>query len=229
MKKDTFPGIAGFDVMMVLFLAVAVLLRLSILAINVEAGEGHIARMKNDKIYDIKLQWPGASDADLDLYVMDPQKHFVFFRRTDDGGLSLDRDDTGAQSNTVVLPDGRQVTAALNEENVSVRTLYPGEYIVNVHVYNKDKNSKDAIVPAQVSLWRMSDNGDMEVHSVTLQFDHKGQEATAFRFTLTAAGDPVDINQLDYKFVGDVNREVLGHKHDAAPSTTPETEDPPNQ
>jgi hypothetical protein len=191
-----FPGIPTVDTLMGLFLVVAVLLRLSLLETNINSGKASAERIKQNDLFDIKLQW--ASPDDMDLYCVDPLRHLVFFRRMADGLMVLDHDDTGNQSNMLTLPDGRQVKSYLDEENVTIKGIVAGEYVVNIHCYSK--RGKEA-TPVTVTLFKITDVGDINVYNVALKFDHQGQEETAFRFTLTNDGTPVDINRLPHHFV----------------------------
>jgi hypothetical protein len=60
-----------------LVLAFAVLLKLSLLAINVESAESAQKRVKSNGLFLIKVVWPGESDDDVDTYVSDPLSHLV--------------------------------------------------------------------------------------------------------------------------------------------------------
>ena len=120
-KRGEFPGIATVDVCINLVLVFAVLLKLSLLAINVESAESAQKRLKSNALFLIKVVWAGESDDDVDTYVSDPLSHLVFFKRLQDGLMNLDRDDTGSSNNLITLPDGRVVKSAYNEEQVEIR------------------------------------------------------------------------------------------------------------
>ena len=92
----------------------AVLLKLSLLAINVQSAESAEKRLKSSALFLIKVVWPGECQDDVDTYVSDPLSHLVFFRRLQDGLMNLNRDDTGSSNNTITLPDGRVVQSAYN-------------------------------------------------------------------------------------------------------------------
>ena len=191
-NRGEFPGIATVDVCINLVLVFAVLLKLSLLAINVESAESAQKRVKSNALFLIKVVWPGESDDDVDTYVSDPLAHLVFFKRLQDGLMNLDRDDTGSSSNMITLPDGRAVKSAYNEEQVEIRGLIEGEYIVNVHMYRKASSAPTKVI---VTLYKVAEGEDVQIHEKVLTLAEQ-QEKTAFRFTLTKSGEVADINEL---------------------------------
>ncbi|MBV8416574.1 MAG: hypothetical protein JO251_15305 [Verrucomicrobia bacterium] len=191
-NRGEFPGIATVDVCINLVLVFAVLLKLSLLAINVESAESAQKRVKSNALFLIKVVWPGESDDDVDTYVSDPLAHLVFFKRLQDGLMNLDRDDTGSSSNMITLPDGRLVKSAYNEEQVEIRGLIEGEYIVNVHMYRKASSTPTKVI---VTLYKVAEGEDVQIHERVLTLAEQ-QEKTAFRFTLTKSGEVADINEL---------------------------------
>jgi hypothetical protein len=197
-KRGEFPGIATVDVCINLVLVFAVLLKLSLLAINVESAESMQKRLKSNALFLIKVVWPGESDDDVGTYVSDPLSHLVFFRRLQDGLMNLDRDDTGSSSNLITLPDGRVVKSAYNEEQVEIRGIIEGEYIVNVHMYRKATLTPTKII---VTLYKVAEGEDVQIHERVLTMAMQQQEETAFRFTLTKNGEVADINELPKRFI----------------------------
>ena len=202
-RRGEFPGIATVDVCINLVLVFAVLLRLSVVMINSEQQKNHV---NNHAAFLVKMSWPGESNDDVDLYVADPLNEIVYFRQKQIGLMSLDRDDTGRQQNMVTLPDGRVVQSQFNEENVSIRGIIEGEYIVNVHMYRK---SDTHLSKVEVALFKSTAGEDMEIHKQVVTLSAERQEETAFRFTLTKDGGVVDINRLPRRFV-DQLRESRG-------------------
>ena len=47
-----------------------------------------------------------------------------------------------------------------------------------------------------VTLYKVAEGEDVQVHERVLAFAEQGQEKTAFRFTLTKSGEVADINEL---------------------------------
>ena len=107
--------------------------------------------------------------------------------------MNLDRDDTGSNSNMITLPDGRVAKSAYNEEQVEVRGIVEGEYIVNLQMYRKAVRIPTRVI---VTLYKVAEGEDIQVHERVLTLAEQSQEATAFRFTLTKSGEVADINEL---------------------------------
>ena len=187
------------DVYLVLMLVFLIISRLEIAAINHVSTPETKASMSTHALYVIKVDWSGQSEDDVDTYVRDPAQHLVFFRRLADGLMVLDHDDTGISSNTIVLPSGEKVVSAFNEESVEIRGIIPGEYVANVHLYS-DRDDKP--VSVAVELDKVAGGANVKVHDETVVLKQRGDEQTAFRFTLLASGEVVDINRLQTRFVG---------------------------
>jgi len=192
-RRGEFPGIATVDVCINLVFVFAVLLKLSLLAMNVQSSESMQKRLKSDALFLIKVAWAGESNDDVDTYVSDPLSHLVSFKRLQDGLMNLNRDDTGSNSNMITLPDGRVVKSAYNEERVEIRGIIEGEYVVNLHMYRKAIRIPTKVI---VTLFRVAEGEDVQVHERVLALAEQGQEMTAFRFTLTKSGEVADINEL---------------------------------
>jgi len=194
-SRGEFPGIATVDVCINLVLVFAVLLRLSMVMANAEQQKNH---QTTHAAFLVKINWPSESKDDVDLYVSDPLSQIVYFRQKQIGLMSLDRDDTGREQNMVTLPDGRVVQSQFNEEQVNIRGIVEGEYVVNVHMYRKT----DALpTKVEVALFKSGAGGDMEIHKQMVTLTTEREEETAFRFTLTRDGGAVDVNRLPKHFV----------------------------
>jgi hypothetical protein len=194
-SRGEFPGIATVDVCINLVLVFAVLLRLSIVMANAEQQKNH---QTTHAAFLVKINWPSESKDDVDLYVSDPLNQIVYFRQKQIGLMSLDRDDTGREQNMVTLPDGRVVQSQFNEEQVNIRGIIEGEYVVNLHMYRK---SDDLPTKVEVALFKSGAGGDMEIHRQMVTLTTEREEETAFRFTLTRDGGVVDVNRLPKHFV----------------------------
>jgi hypothetical protein len=158
------------------------------------------SQAKNNEIeskaeFVITVVWSPESDADVDVYVEDPQNNLVFFKRREDGLMHLNRDDQGHVNDMVVTTDGRIVYNE-NRETVMIRGFIPGEYVVNVHMYRGGFKPIDVIVrldkirPATTTV---------VTKSVVLNYD--GDEKTVFRFIVDKAGEVTNINEISKRFV----------------------------
>jgi hypothetical protein len=162
----------------------------------------------------IKINWPSDSPSDVDLWMRDPLGNYVGFKSKDVGLMSLSRDDLGTSNDTVYDPKGKPIIVHRNEEMVTIRGIVPGEYIVNVHWYNKkvavkelgEKNYLPLLVQVQVE----KINPYNVVYATEVSLDRKGMEKTVVRFTVNEDGSVSNFNTLIYGIVGRVEDASAG-------------------
>lgn len=153
--------------------------------------------LKTDGVYAIAVEWPSDKNDDVDLYVRDPDGNIVYFSARDLGLMHLEHDDQGALSDSVTSK-GATIAVAKNEERVVIRGGIEGEYVVNVHMYNK---RSDAPVPVTIRLYRLK-GGVAEIMQKERYLDRNGDEHTAFRFTLDRKENVIDTNELPRLLTG---------------------------
>jgi hypothetical protein len=147
----------------------------------------------------ISVEWPGNSEADVDLHVQIPSNQVANFARKDVAGASLDRDDLGTKNDTVRLSDGSKFIIRENWENVFVRKIEQGEYVVNVHMYtlgswNLSGNLTVPPTPVKIKVERFNPYKLIIQRRVIL--NKPKQELTAVRFTV---GENNSIKNIHFK------------------------------
>lgn len=173
------------------------LMMLSDVSHKAERRRAQEAAMRTDGVYAILMEWPDSSPDDVDLYVRDPTGRIAYFNARDVGLMHLEHDDQGATSDQLSTPGGN-VKVQRNEERVILRGTVAGEYLVNVHMYNK--RGRDP-TPVNISLFRLKGE-DSEVVRKERVLTRNGQESTAFRFTVREDGTVSDINELERPIYG---------------------------
>lgn len=141
-------------------------------------------------LYAVVLTWPQNCHADLDLYVRQPSGEIVYFSHANGTAAHLEHDDLGTLG-AYHLED--------NLERTVIRSAQPGEYVANVHVYDGHECRFPA--HARVELWRLS-GADERVFTVELRMRGKGDEQTAFRFSLGGDGSLGGVNRLPRRLIG---------------------------
>ena len=90
--------------------------------------------------YIITVDWKDSLPDDIDLWVKDPNGEIVSYLKKDAGWLHLDRDDRGVVNDKITI-DGKEVIYPINREVVTLRGIIPGEYVVNLYLYDHKSNS----------------------------------------------------------------------------------------
>ena len=166
---------------------VAFLFFLALLAISPEAKDGKIDSKAE---FIVTMDWPDNHPDDLDLFVQDPAGNIAWYRHREAGFMVLDRDDRGGANDFIVV-DNKKISSPVREEIVTIRGVVPGEYTINV---NHFLATTGLPVPAKVKVQKLNPTAQV-IFDDTIFVDHTGDEKTALRFTLDAAGKVTDVNR----------------------------------
>ena len=102
--------------------------------------------------YIISVDWKDNLPDDVDLWVEDPNGEIVSYLKKDAGWLHLDWVDQGIINDKVLIND-KEVIYPLNREVVTLRGIIPGEYIVNLYLY---ENKSSLPVDVKVKIERIN-------------------------------------------------------------------------
>ncbi len=138
----------------------------------------------------ITVRWPDGHPDDIDTIVEDPLGNLVWYHNQDTGLMHLDRDDRGTFADRIRI-DGREVSNPINQETVSLRSLVPGEYVVNLLHY---KANYSAPVPVSVTVEKLNPEVSV-VYYGSHELAGTGSELTAVRFVLDAEGGVVGLSR----------------------------------
>lgn len=197
--RRVMSNIVFIDLILNTLLGFVVLFILALLQIHpVEQKKNDENVVATEGEYVVIAQWPDGSADDVDLYVMDPTGKVAYFQGREAGLMHLEHDDLGSRNDSVTT-NGITVGVDKNEERTILRGIVPGEYVVNVHMYNKYAGPTPTTVT--VTLWRLK-GADVEVAKAERVLVRSGDEATAFRFVLAADGSLVSTNDLPRRIVG---------------------------
>ncbi len=176
-------GVMLFKAMQVL----AFLFFIALLSIAPDAREGKVDP-KADFL--ITMSWPDSHPDDMDLFVQDPVGNLVWYRRHSAGFMTLDRDDRGG-ANDFLLVSGRKILSPVRQETVSIRGIVAGEYTVNVHHFAALTGKP---VPVSVRVEKLNPSVQVVFYD-TITLDGGGEEKTAVRFAVDAAGAVTDVSR----------------------------------
>jgi len=150
------------------------------------------ASIKTKAEYVITMTWALDDRNDVDIWLMDPATNLISFKNKEAGLAHLDRDDLGHVNDTFKMPDGRIIAYNYNQEILTIRGIIPGEWILNVHMYNN--NTKE---PSQVTIRIDKLNPKViTVFNETITLTDQWEEKTVLRFTMKNNGDMIGVRDL---------------------------------
>ena len=189
-KSKYGSSVAFTDLLFNIVVGLAFLFLLAFILMNPIAKDKDIEE-KSDFI--IILTWDDESGDDIDLWLRDPLGNILSFKNREDALMHLDRDDLGLSNDKVELPDGDYTYVYRNKEVASLRGTHEGEYLVNVHVYNKKPWKDSSMRPSNIRVELIKLNPYDEVTQAEFIATKRGQEFTAFHFTLDEDGEVIGI------------------------------------
>ena len=192
-------NVAFTDLLFNIVVGLAFLFLLAFILMNPIAKEKDIEE-KSDFI--IVMTWDDESGDDIDLWVRDPGGRIVSFRNRGIGFMHLDRDDLGLSNDKVQGPDGKIVYVYRNKEVVSLRGYSEGTYLVNAHVYNKKPWKDKTMRRSNIKVELIKLNPYSEVAQAEFVAIGRGQEFTAFHFTLNSEGEIIKLSSEREPLIG---------------------------
>jgi len=169
------------DLLFNILLGFTFLFFITILFINPISKLGNV-NLKAE--YIITVDWQDNLPDDVDIWVQDPNGEIVSYLKKDAGWLHLDRDDQGIINDVVVI-NNKEVIYPINKEVVTLRGIIPGEYIVNLYLY--EHKSKEP-VEAKIIIEKVNPSLKLVYFNNTV-LETKDTELTIARFNLDAKGD----------------------------------------
>jgi len=172
-------NLAFVDLLFNVLLGFVFLFLIAFILINPIAKKADIDMLAQ---YMIVMSWPGSSDNDIDMWVMDPNGNRVGFFQREIGFMNLDRDDLGSTTDLAEV-DGELQKVEINREVVSLRGIVPGEYYVTVHLYTKREEEP---TPVKVEVIRVTPYEIVYSQEKTLTYF--GERSNFYKFSLNADG-----------------------------------------
>jgi len=211
-------NVAFTDLLFNIVVGLAFLFLLAFILMNPVAKEKDVEE-KSDFI--IVMTWDDESGDDIDLWVRDPAGRIVSFRNRGIGFMHLDRDDLGLSNDKVQGPDGKIIYVYRNKEVVSLRGYSEGKYTVNVHVYNKKRWKDNKMRRSNIKIELIKLNPYSEVAQAEFIAVGRGQEFTAFHFTLDADGKVIKLSDEREPMIGAKSVYGVGNEFDELENRQP--------
>ena len=192
-------NVAFTDLLFNIVVGLAFLFLLAFILMNPIAKEKDVEE-KSDFI--IVMTWDDESGDDIDLWVRDPAGRIVSFRNRGIGFMHLDRDDLGLSNDKIQDSNGKTLYVYRNKEVVSLRGYSEGTYLVNAHVYNKKPWKDKKMRRSNIKIELIKLNPYSEVAQAEFIAIGRGQEFTAFHFTLNADGEVIKLTNEREPLIG---------------------------
>ena len=192
-------NVAFTDLLFNIVVGLAFLFLLAFILMNPVAKEKDVEE-KSDFI--IVMTWDDESGDDIDLWVRDPLGNILSFRNRGVGFMHLDRDDLGLSNDKVMGADGKTKYVYRNKEVASLRGYHAGTYLVNAHVYNKKPWKDKKMRRSNIKVELIKLNPYSEVAQAEFVAIGRGQEFTAFHFTLDADGKVTKLSSEREPMIG---------------------------
>lgn len=180
-------SVAYIDLLTVLF-ALFVMVCGILLSVHISETHGNTTSKAE---YIAELTWDEKSNSDVDLWAKNPLGTIVYFKNKDAGFMTLDRDDTGINDNTVIGPDGTRIMAPNRQEVLSIRTIMPGKTVINVMLYAL-RNPP----PIHVKVEIIKLNPFAVVAEKEVDLTVEGQEVTIASFIVNQDGSFSDVDTV---------------------------------
>ena len=211
-------NVAFTDLLFNIVVGLAFLFLLAFILMNPITKEKDVEE-KSDFI--IVMTWDDESGDDIDLWVRDPLGNILSFRNRGVGMMHLDRDDLGLSNDKVQGPDGKIQYVYRNKEVVSLRGYSEGKYTVNVHVYNKKPWKDKKMYRSNIKVELIKLNPYSEVAQAEFIAVGRGQEFTAFHFTLDADGKVIKLSDEREPMIGAKSVYGVGNEFDELENRQP--------
>ena len=172
---DVGSGMAFRDILFLMVLSLVIIIFLLTFLINpVELTED----LPNRTEFIVEVFWPKGSVHDVDLWGLGPDGVPVGWGDHKEGPLlNLERDDRGMVDDV----------SELNYETLTVRKRQPGEYVINLHLY--EDFDAPLPVPVKVTVTGTGRAGKFFSNEVLLR--RRKEEVTAVRFELDYDGNVI--------------------------------------
>jgi len=182
---------AFLDLLFNVLLGFVVLFVIALLMINPITKKNDIPTKAE---FMIIVEWPWDKNVDVDTWVRGPDdRDAVGFRRRENHLLHLDRDDLGNPSDSRIV-NGEVVLNKSNREVVTVRGIAPGDYFINLHLYNNYSSSDS---PVTVTVTVADVNPYIEHYVLTVEMGTKGQIEMMPAFTVNEEGEITNVFTSD--------------------------------
>ncbi len=175
--------------------------------------ETKVADIKMNAQFVITLNWDGIDD--VDTWLKTPTGDIAYFRRQEIPMAHIDRDDLGDSNDHLLLSSGELIRYDYNQEITTIRGYIPGEWTLNIHMYNKKQKPPTNVI---VTMQRLNPRAET-VFTRKYVIKRNWREITVAKFTMNSEGTILKIDDLFEKLIrdkfdADGKRSIDQHEND---------------
>lgn len=185
--KSYHSNLAFLDLLFNMIVGFVFLFVVSYMLINITKADTKIVTKAE---FIITLTWDTDNPDDVDLWVEDPEERVLFFRKKEVGLMHLDRDDLGSINDTIITATGVKIVYPFNQEIATIRGFIAGQWVVNVHMFNKRTIE---VTNVEVKIEKLNPVVQLIAHEKVQMFS-KGEEITMARFLMNPEGIIIEVN-----------------------------------
>lgn len=191
MKHDHFK-MSLIDLLLNISVTFVALFMLAVISMNDPVKQKDHNADEQAKVM-IVMTWDDNSADDLDLWLLTPEPAKIGYNAPNGAIANLERDDLG-KTNDFTTEGHVKHYVHLNREVLTIRTLKPGHYVVNVEFYQRkpdpERNNTLSVGPvaAKVSLISLDPHYNELAYS-EVALPEEGAERTAVSFDVDSQGN----------------------------------------
>lgn len=129
----------------------------------------------------VSIEWQAGVNIDVDLWVKTPNGEVIWYSGKNKKMGDLLRDDLGTSA--------EQGNA--NYEFTYIREAFPGEYVVNLHLYRDNTGGEKLPISVSTKIRQISQGAGVQVYSGTNKLKVEKEEITVLSFKLGENGKPI--------------------------------------
>lgn len=151
----------------------------------------------------ILVEWPKEFNDDVDIWLEDPEKDIIGFKRKENDYIHLDRDNLGNDDYTEI--DGEKSLIEKNREIINLRGYKTGIYNVNIHMYIKRVKEQ----PTPITVTVMDLNPFNEAYIKTFFLEKTNDVKILPSFSVDSDGNIEDVFENNRNFIP-----IMGDRND---------------
>jgi hypothetical protein len=151
----------------------------------------------------MNMIWPDKASSDIDIWLKTPDGETLWYGDNDRGLFIIDRDDKGSENACTYVVGRVPICDYTNREVLSIRTIMPGTYVLNIHMYSQKEGES---IPVTVRFEKMNPTVSL-IYETTITLSKHWQEEQVLTFQVHEDGTVTKIKGAPFEPL--VDKKVL--------------------